>query len=155
LFDDWSLGIGAYIIMSSDPNIKVKVVFACLDWRLHPQIEQFFSQNGGCDMCVTAGSVKDLIAPATQELFLKQISISKQLHNCQGVALTMHMDCGAYGGSAAFEYAAKETQLCKSELVRAKAIVAARFPELSVETWIIGLEHSGSGWNISPERIDL
>lgn len=106
-------------------------------------------------MCVTAGSVKDLIDPASQELFLKQISISKKLHNCNGVALTMHMDCGAYGGSQAFECVAKETQLCKSELMKAKAIVMARFPELTLETWIIGLEHLENGWTIKPEKIEL
>lgn len=141
--------------MSFDPNIKVKVVFACLDWRLHPQIEQFFAANGGADMCVTAGSIKDLIDPQTQSLFLKQIEISKKLHHCQGVILTMHMDCGAYGGSAAFGGSDAEIAAYKDQLVKAKEIVATQFPELPVEAWIIGLNHKDSGWQINPERIEI
>ena len=89
--------------MSMDPNKKVKLVFTCLDWRLHPQIEEFFVKDGeGCDCCVTAGSVKGFIDEATREFFLEQVSISLKLHNCQAVILTMHMDCGAYGGSSVF-----------------------------------------------------
>ena len=83
----------------------MKIVFACLDWRLHPAIENYFAQNGmGCDMCVTAGSVKALIDPATQAFLVEQVAISKKLHNCQAAILTIHVDCGAYGGSKAYEY---------------------------------------------------
>ncbi|MCU0653156.1 MAG: hypothetical protein MUD10_02755 [Candidatus Pacebacteria bacterium] len=142
--------------MSSDPNKKVKVLFTCLDWRLHPQVEEFFTKDGvACDMCITAGSVKDLIDPLTREFFLKQIDISKRLHNCQAVILTMHMDCGAYGGSKAYDGLDAEIAGCTDELKKTKAIVEERFPGLPVETYIIDLEHAQNGWNIAPEAVEI
>jgi hypothetical protein len=142
--------------MSIDLNKTVKVAFTCLDWRLHPQVEEYFSQNGqGCDLCVTAGSIKDLIEPQTQNFFLKQIEISKKLHNCAGVVLTMHLDCGAYCGAAAFENKAAEIANAKNELKKAKDIVMARFSGLPIETYIIDLEKSGAEWKISPEKIEI
>jgi len=125
-----------------------------MDWRLHPQIEDFFAKPGtGCDMCVTAGSVKDLIAQETQQLFLKQIEISRRLHDCQAVVLTMHMDCGAYGGAAAFADRNAEIANCKEQLDLAKKIVEQANPGLPVETYIIGLERSPEGWNIEPQLV--
>jgi len=142
--------------MSADPNKKIKIVFTCLDWRLHPQIENYFTGEGdGCDMCVTAGSIKELIDPKTQGFMLNQIEISKNLHNCQAVALTMHMDCGAYGGSGAFSGPEEEISRGKEELRRAKEIIGGRFPELAVKTWLIGLDGKNGEWEISPQEIYL
>jgi hypothetical protein len=142
--------------MSSDPNKTVKVVFACLDWRLHPAIENYFTQDGtGCDMCITAGSLKDMIDPQTQALFVKQVEISKELHNCRAVILTMHLDCGAYGGSKAFADAASEMAACRQQLELGKAVIEKNFPGLPVESYIIGLEHANGAWNILPQKITI
>jgi hypothetical protein len=142
--------------MSSDPNKKVKLLFACLDWRLHSAIENYFLGSAdGCDLCVTAGSVKGLIDPFTQKYFLEQIDISKKLHNCQAVILTMHMDCGAYGGSRAFPGEAAETANCQDQLNQAKTIVERNFPDLLVETYIIGLRRNEDGWDIQPQEVSL
>ena len=156
MFGNWSLVIGAYRVMSSDPNKKIKVVFACLDWRLHPQIENQFSGEGdGCDMCVTAGSVKSLIDPATQGFMINQIEISKNLHNCQEVVLTMHMDCGAYGGSKSFKDEHDERSACLAELVKAKAIVRQKFFDLHVKTYLIKLDRTINGWGITAEEVQV
>jgi hypothetical protein len=142
--------------MSSDPNKAVKVVFTCLDWRLHPAIEEYFTKDGtGCDMCVTAGSVKSLINPTTQTYLLEQIEISKKLHNCRAIILTIHIDCGAYGGSKAFANMDAETAACSEQLNRAKKILNENFPDLPVESYIIGLEHTEIGWQILPRQINL
>lgn len=142
--------------MSIDPNKTIKIVFACLDWRLHPQVEEYFCQNGaGADMCVTAGSVKDLIDPQTQDLFLKQIEISRNLHHCQAAVLTMHLDCGAYGGSAAFPNKETELAAAKNELAKAEAVIKQKFPDLPVEKYVIGLEKTEAGWNILPQATTL
>ena len=140
--------------MSSDPNKKVKLLFACLDWRLHPAIETYFLKFAdGCDLCVTAGSIKGLIDPTTQNYFLEQIDISKKLHNCQKVILTMHMDCGAYGGSRAFSGEAAETANCQNQLNQAKTLVERNFPEMPIETYIIGLRRNEAGWEIQPQKV--
>lgn len=140
----------------SSSNKPVKIIFACLDWRLHPAIENYFAaENVACDMCVTAGSLKGLIDPAARDFFLKQIETSQNLHHCREVVLTMHMDCGAYGGSAAFSGPEEEISRDKEELRRAKEIIGGRFPELPVKTWLIGLNGKNGEWEISPQEIDL
>jgi carbonic anhydrase len=141
--------------MSSDPNKKIKLLFSCLDWRLHPQIEEFFVKEGdGCDCCVTAGSVKGFSDETTRNFLLEQISISLTLHNCQSVILTMHMDCGAYGGSGVFGDEPQEYNHHAKVLRDAQSIVANRFPELNIEKYIIGLKKTGEGWTIDPKKVD-
>lgn len=140
--------------MSQDKNRKIKILFACLDWRLHPQIEEYFVNNGaGCDACVTAGSIKGLIDEATRDFFLEQISISLKLHDCQGAILTMHIDCGAYGGSAAFASLDGEMKACRDQLALARGIINSKFPELPVESYIIGIERLENNWVIKPQQI--
>ncbi len=142
--------------MSADPNKKIKVIFGCLDWRLHPHLENFFAgEDIGCDLCVTAGSVKALIEPETQQFMLNQIEISKNLHNCETVVLTMHIDCGAYGGSKAYGGSEDERSACMAELRKAKEIVRKKFLDLSVDTYLIGLERSVNGWSIKPEKVQI
>jgi len=140
--------------MSSDPNKIVNLAFVCLDWRLHPQVEEYFTKSGdGCDACVTAGSVKGLIDESTRDFLLEQISISLELHNCRKVILTMHADCGAYGGTSSFDGPAAENDHHKRILDEASAIVAGKFPELTVEKYIIGMEKIDKDWKIDPQRI--
>ncbi len=139
-----------------DPNKTTKLLFTCLDWRLHPAIENYFAKSDiACDMCITAGSLKGLIDPATQDFFIKQIEVSKNLHHCQAAVLTMHMDCGAYGGAAAFSGPEEEIACYKKELQNAKRIINEKFPDLAIEAWLVGLERSGDKWNINPEAIDI
>ena len=139
-----------------DSNKTTKLLFACLDWRLHPAIENYFAtKDVACDMCITAGSLKGLIDPATQDFFLKQIETSRNLHHCREAILTMHMDCRAYGGSAAFSGPEEEVSCYKEELRRAKEIIGGRFPELAVKTWLIGLDGKNGEWEISPKEINL
>jgi len=132
--------------MLSHDNKKIKIVFTCLDWRLHPQIENYFSNTEeGIDMCVTAGSIKALIDPATQKFMLDQIAISQNLHHCQSVILTMHTDCGAYGGSAAFNSADQEKSAAITQLKQAKSIVNQKFPNLAAVTYLIKLNSGANG----------
>lgn len=140
--------------MSHDPNKKIAILFNCLDWRLHPQIENYFKQNfGDCDLCVTAGSIKGLIDPATRNYFLDQIDISKRLHDCKEAILTMHMDCGAFGGSANFETRDQEISHHKRLLEQAGAIIGEAFPDLQVKLFMIDLENLNNEWVAKPEPV--
>ncbi len=143
-------------IMSFDPNKTTKLLFTCLDWRLHPAIVDYFAKEDiACDMCITAGSLKGLLDPATQDFFLKQIETSKNLHHCQEVILTMHMDCGAYGGSAAFDGVEEEIACYKNELKRAKQTIGAKFSDLTITTWMINLKNQEGKWQINPQTVNL
>lgn len=133
--------------MSGDPDKKVKLLFDCLDWRLHPQIENYFKEHfGDCDLCVTAGSIKGFIDLETRNFFLEQIGVSKKLHRCAGVILTMHMDCGAFGGSDAFGGRESELAHHKGLMEKARGIINQAYPEMKVDSFIIDLKKDGGGW---------
>lgn len=156
---EYCLELGIWFLefnMSFDPNKTAKLLFSCLDWRLHPAIDNYFAkENIACDMCVTAGSLKGLLDPQTQDFFLKQIETSKNLHHCQEIVLTMHIDCGAYGGSAAFANAEEEITCYKNELKRAKQTISGKFPEIKISTWIVDLKNRENNWQIVPKSMDL
>lgn len=125
-----------------------------MDWRLHPQLENYFIRTGeGCDLCVTAGSITGLLDLSTQGYFLSQIELSKKLHHCQAVILTMHLDCGAYGGSESFPNRDAENAHHRELLSQAAAVIAKAFPGTLVERYIVSLEESGGEWNAIPQAI--
>ncbi len=131
------------------------ILFVCLDWRLHPEIENYFQKEyNNYDLCVSAGSLKDLIAENTQDYFLSQIECSRKLHNSQTVVLTMHQDCGAYGGTANFESAEDEFNYYQKVMEEAKLVVLKKFPEAKVIKYFIGLELKENKWVSDPKRIN-
>ena len=89
------------------------------------------------DLCVSAGSLKDLIAENTKDYFLRQIECSRKLHNSQTVILTMHQDCGAYGGTANFEDAEDEFRHYQKVMDEAEKIVLQKFPKANVVKYFI------------------
>jgi len=140
--------------MTSSSNKKVKLLFACLDRRLHPEIEKYFIRNSSCDCCITAGSIKGLIEKNSRQFFLDQIAVSKKLHHCQAVILTTHIDCGAYGSSAAFKNISSEVAFHKKQLQKANKIITKSFSDLAIENYIIQLKKNRDHWSINPQRLD-
>ncbi|MFH1657367.1 MAG: carbonic anhydrase [bacterium] len=123
------------------------VLFVCLDWRLHPAVENFFQKEyGRFDLCVSAGSLKDLIEKRTRDYFLEQIACSQRLHSSQTVIITMHKDCGAYGGSAKFKNIKEELAFYKKILTEAKALIVKKFPKTKVVKYFIDLEFKKDKW---------
>lgn len=109
------------------------IIFACIDWRLHPKIETDFQKKyGRFDLCATAGAIKGFFDPAAKNYFLKQIEISQKLHHIKKVVLTIHRDCGAYGGSKSFVNADDEYRRAKTELGKAEKIILKKFPHLQI-----------------------
>lgn len=109
------------------------LVFVCIDWRLHPKIEADFKKKyGRFDVCATAGAIKGFSDPIVKNFFLKQIEISRKLHHIKTVVLTIHRDCGAYGGSGAFANADDEKRRAKIELDKAEEIIIKKFPNLKI-----------------------
>jgi carbonic anhydrase len=55
--------------------------------------------DGDYDLVSIAGAGKDLLSEnsAERDFILKQISISKKLHDIKTVYVLMHDNCGAYG----------------------------------------------------------
>jgi carbonic anhydrase len=130
------------------------IVFNCIDWRLHPAVEKYFQEKYKTfDMFYTAGSVKGLLEEETQAFFLKQIEISKRLHNSKIVALAAHHDCGAFGGMADFKDEKEEFSFYQDVLQKARDIVLKNFPDAKVEKYFIGLKPAGKGWKTAVKKI--
>ena len=140
----------------NNPYSCPAILFTCLDWRLHPDVEDYFKKEyKNFDLCVSAGSLKDLIDETTQEYFLRQIKCSRELHNSQTVILTMHQDCGAYGGTANFKNAEDEFDHYQKIMTEAETIIIKKFPEAKIVKYFIGLEFENNKWISSPKRTQI
>lgn len=120
--------------MSTKNHAASAIVFACIDWRLHPKIIEacFKEKYGQFDLCATAGAIKGFFDLEIQKYLLNQIEISHKLHQIKTVVLTIHQDCGAYGGSSSFANADDEHRRAKIELDKAEKIIIQEFPHLQI-----------------------
>lgn len=132
------------------PHSCTALLFLCMDFRLHPQvIEALQKQEGQCDLCVTAGSIKALLDEKTRDFILQHIALSEKLHHARKVILTIHRDCGAYGGSKAFETQETEFDHHKARLQEATALIHKQFPSMEVAAYVIELTEANGEWKTS------
>lgn len=116
----------------------------CFDARFAGAYGQFLAKRGfpedKIDAVKGAGGAQALAAESgsDHETFRSQIEKSIKLHNTERVILTLHMDCGGYGGSKAFDNDHdKEWEHHVAELLKAEAFVREEFPEIKeIECWI-------------------
>lgn len=81
------------------------LVISCMDFRLHDALRQWADAKygpTGYDLVHLAGGAGACLKDDSQAVVLKQIELSQKLHSMTEVVLVNHWDCGAYGGSAAF-----------------------------------------------------
>lgn len=129
------------------------ILFACIDWRLHPGLGNYFKkETGKFDLCASAGSIKGFIEKESRDFFLRQIEISQKLHESKIVILTMHKDCGAFGGSKNFNDRTKEISHHKDVLESAAEVIERRFPEYKILKYFIDLNQEKNKWRISPKK---
>jgi carbonic anhydrase len=121
----------------------------CIDFRLAPAIKKYMEEQcflGDCDVVSAAGAAKDIASPAIEsdrEFLLRQMDISKRLHNISKIVLMNHTDCGAYGGKSAFASKEAEIQNHLSQLESAKKFLSGRFPDLRIETVVAEIGENG------------
>ena len=99
------------------------VVVWCYDARFRPGLVCYTTSRGEFDLVSIAGGAKALASPdkdSERKFVLKQILTSIKLHSTEEVVLMVHTDCGAYGGSKAFENVKKEEEFLRDELEKAK-----------------------------------
>jgi carbonic anhydrase len=129
-------------------NHKCKyLALICLDWRLHPQSELYFKTKfKNFDLCSLAGSVKNLNNKKLSYFLMNQIKISLNLHKIEGIILTIHKDCGAYGGSKVFKDEEEEYLHHLKELKKASLIIKRKFPKLKIKKIFINLKEQKGNW---------
>lgn len=117
----------------------------CMDFRFGQKMKEFMEQNnlmGDADLVSIAGSAKNIVNPETQAFALKQIEISKTLHEMKRVHLVNHTDCGAYGGKKAFADDKTEYDKLTGDLKEARDIVKAKWPDLEVVLWLAHIDET-------------
>jgi len=128
----------------------------CMDFRFGKKIKEFMEEKGllgDADLVSIAGAALNIVNPETREFALRQIEISKSLHEMKEVNLMNHTDCGAYGGRKAFESDEIEYAKLTNDLKEARDIVKAKWPDLSVKLWLAHIEEKDHETKIWFEEI--
>lgn len=115
----------------------------CMDFRFGKKMKEFMETNGlmgDADLVSIAGAAKNIVNPETQAFALRQIEISKTLHEMKRVFLVNHTDCGAYGGKKAFADEKAEYEKLTGDLREARNIVKAKWPDLEVVLWLARID---------------
>jgi len=118
------------------------LVLHCIDFRFRKALGEFLSSKFGdsYDLVSVAGGVKRLISdPAENNFIIEQLKISNTLHKPNTIVLIQHEDCGAYGGSKAFNTPQQEVKHQREELQKAAALLKEHFPQGKIETHFIRL----------------
>ena len=79
---------------------------------------------------------------------MEQIRVSMRLHDTPRVILMLHSDCGAYGGSGAFESAEAERIHHRSELRLATEALRLAIPSIAVDPYFVDFE---GVWTLAEE----
>jgi carbonic anhydrase len=130
----------------SDPYSADATVLCCFDGRFGSAIDEFLrtQQIRMPDIIVVAGGTKTLASPSSdfeREFIIQQIRLSLELHRAKRVVLINHSDCGAYGGSVAFQHDAQiEAEYHAQELQTAVTLVAKILPTITVEAYFLNFE---------------
>jgi len=137
------------------------IIFHCIDFRFAADIKEYLEKEnllGDVDIVAIAGVAKNFVAPAKDsdaEFVMRQLDISKRLHNVGRVVLMNHMDCGAYGGHKAFGNVEDERAAHAADLAKAREMILAKYPDLEVQNVIAHIEAHGDHAHIGFEALEL
>ena len=125
------------------PYVADAAVLCCFDHRISTAVRKFLKKQGieRPDMIIVAGGAKTLASPRNdfeQDFILEQVRMSIRLHQTKRVIVMSHSDCATYGGLAHFKGDAEaEANHHRSELLRARELLATTFTKISVEPYFV------------------
>jgi hypothetical protein len=115
-------------------------IFWCFDDRLWRLRKEFIKKRGfkNVDVVQVAGGAKGLAEEGTpaQRFLLDQAAASVRLHHTDLFIPTLHIDCGAMGGSKAFGARSVEDEHHRATLEKIDAVLKREFPQVAVERYI-------------------
>lgn len=126
------------------------IIFHCIDFRFGNDIKTYLEKEnllGDVDIVAIAGVTKNIIDPAQPtdtEFVMRQLDISKRLHNVCNVVLMNHSDCGAYGGRKAFASVGEEKAKHFADMEAAKKLILEKYPDLEVKNVLAHIEDDGT-----------
>lgn len=117
-------------------------VITCIDFRFWQKLLDYMATRGetSFDLISMAGGAKNLIDNETRPVIFKQLDICTQKHCIKKVYLVNHIDCGAYGGSAAFASREEEEEKLIGDLGKAENFIKEKYPDLEVEKLLMDFE---------------
>jgi hypothetical protein len=109
----------------------------CFDDRFSDLFRKFSKNFKNRDLIKIAGGAKALAGDASpdRDFVLNQIKVSIRLHGTKRVALMLHRDCGAYGGSKSFADADIEKEHFVGQLAAAKQFLLKEVPGVPVDIY--------------------
>ncbi len=117
------------------------VALTCIDFRFRKALHDFFENElnlYAVDHMAIGGGVKQLIENEGElrDFIYKNFDIAVNLHKVNKVILINHQDCGAYGGTAAFQ--SPEVEITEQEVYLRHAVSAvhAKYPDKQVEAYL-------------------
>jgi carbonic anhydrase len=122
-------------------------LMTCIDFRFQRAIADWTNENGltkDYDLVSIAGVQKSILDEDTKEAALKQLDISVRLHKVNTVMLIAHQDCGAYGGSDAFDSWEDEKQRYIDDMNAAEEIIVKKFKGLMVKKMILTFDEDNN-----------
>ncbi len=125
-------------------------ILHCIDFRLGNAIENYKKEHalaGDCDIISVAGAAANIANPKNdieQAFVLRQLELSKKLHDIQKIVLINHTDCGAYGGASAFASKEEEREKHRADLQSAQETIKKLIPDVSVELSLAVLQDNGT-----------
>ncbi len=126
----------------AEPYVADATVLWCFDDRFSLVCRKFLRRIGAprADVISVAGGAKALASPPQdheRDFVLGQVELSLRLHHARRIILTLHSDCGAYGGIAAFGNKLDlEAAHHWDELALAAAVCRERFPGVVVDCYL-------------------
>lgn len=126
------------------------LILHCIDFRFGKEIKKYLEQRdllGNCDIVAVAGVAKNIASPAVEndrEFVVRQIDISKKLHDIKEVIVMNHTDCGAYGGRAAFASEEEEKMRHIADMQKAQEIIRAKHSDCTVTTVLAHIDSVGA-----------
>lgn len=122
-------------------------IVSCFDSRFQHAFTKYLEQIGILypDLIKIAGGAKSLASPereSDREFLIDQIRKSVELHQTERVILTLHSDCGAYGGlGGAFNGDEGLEVRCQAEEMRRAAVcLRTAVPGITVEGYFANFE---------------
>ncbi len=114
------------------------LLIRCMDFRLRDGLMEWVDESGlfegGFDVISLAGASKSL-ADGSEEIkdfFLRQVSVSTDLHHAERVIIFHHSDCGAYAKDYDFVSKLDEKTKQIEDMEKAREIILSKYPNIEI-----------------------
>jgi len=119
------------------------IIHTCTDFRIQKPLQQFIEGTlnlYAVDLKTDVGGAKNIFVEGPiREYIFDNFTHSIKDHQAERIILINHTDCSAYGGAGAFVNQEAEIHEHEIQLRHAVSDVKARFPDKTVEAYLIVL----------------